>query len=341
MSGKIQNDTFFHSLAGKVSEKTIENVAAYVVAVEEELKAQVKSTVWSVEQVGEITRSGGGKRLRPALVYLSASATGLPFNLDRAIKIGACMEMIHMATLIHDDVIDDAATRRGNPTAFSVYGNTASILGGDVLLAKAMQILAEDGDLDMIRMTSQAVVDLAEGEVEELELRGRFTLLLEDHLRVLRKKTASFIECCCRAGAVCAGASTSSQDTLGVYGHHIGMAFQIADDILDYRGDHEKTGKPLATDFREGQATLPLISLIPLLSDEEKAFTDHKFGNGVTDDDLKMIIGWMEQRGSFDLADRHALDEVEQAVAALITLPQNDERELLASVADFVVQRQS
>src|SRR5690606_24250949 len=150
---------------------------------------------------------------------------------------------------------------------------------------------------------SQAVVELAEGEVRELELRGELRLSEKDHLEVLRMKTASFIECCCRAGALVADASPSIQNPLVAYGDHVGMAFQIADDILDYRGNQAQTGKPLATDFREAQATLPLIYLIPDLTEEEQVFTGHKFGNGVTDDDLRMIVGWMEQRGSFHKAD--------------------------------------
>lgn len=337
----MKTATFFDTLADTFPPETLERVGQFVLDVEDVLKHQVRSSVDFVEAIGDLTRSGGGKRLRPALVYLSACATGRPFDRDRTVNLGACMEMIHMATLIHDDVIDDAATRRGKPTAFSVYGNTASILGGDVLLAKAMGLLAEDGDLAIIRMTSQAVVELAEGEVRELELRGQFRVSLEDHLAVLRKKTASFIECCCRTGALAAGADLPAQESLAKFGHHIGLAFQIADDILDYRGEQSRTGKPLATDFREGQATLPLIHLVPLLSEEEQAFTDHKFGNGVSEDDLKMIIGWMDQRGSFRQSDADAEAHVLAALASLDTLPETPERELLRSVADYVVHRES
>lgn len=337
----MKTASFFDTLSVRVPAETLEQVGGFVLEVEEELRKQTSSTVALVEQVGELTRSGGGKRLRPALVYLSACATGREFDRSRIVRLGACMEMIHMATLIHDDVIDDAATRRGKPTAFSVYGNTASILGGDVLLAKAMTILAEDGDIEIIRMTSQAVVELAEGEVRELELRGQFALSESDHFDVLRKKTASFIECCCRAGVLAAGGTSEEASALGAFGHHIGMAFQIADDILDYRGDQATTGKPLATDFREAQATLPLIYLIPHLTEEERTFTDRKFGNGVSDDDLKMIIGWMEQRGSFGRADEAAQAEVSSALGSLDVLGSTPERELLRSVADFVVTRES
>ncbi len=337
----MKSDTFFDSLQSSVPNQTLAGIADFIFQVEEELADQLKSKIASVEKVGELTWSSGGKRLRPALVYLSAAATQLPFDQKRAVRIGAAMELIHMATLIHDDVIDDSSTRRGKPTAFSIYGNTASILSGDVLLAKAMYLLADDGDLEIIRMTSRAVVELAEGEVKELELRGKFELLKQDHYEVLRMKTASFIECCCRAGAILANSNVEQQNGLGKYGHHIGMAFQIADDILDYRGDAQKTGKPIATDFREGQATLPLIHLIEELTEEEKDFTDYKFGNGVSEDELKMIIGWMEHRGSFKKSDDDAHHEIQLAIQHLQVFPDSPEMSLLSSVADYIVARQT
>lgn len=333
--------TFFDALKGEVPESTILEIANFVEKVEDELCRQISSPVHTVTQVGELTRIGGGKRLRPMLVYMSAVSLGNTFDLQRAVKIGVAMELIHMATLIHDDVIDDAATRRGKPTAFSVHGNTASILGGDVLLAKAMALLAQDGDLQIIRLTSQAVVELAEGEVKELEFRGIFNLSQKDHFEVLRMKTASFIESCCRAGAIIAGAPKSVEDQLGKYGHHIGMAFQLADDILDYRGTPSETGKPIATDFRDGQATLPLIMLACQLTDEEREYTNHKFGNGVTEDDLKMIIGWMEQRGSFHHANKVAESEIDQATQALDVLKDSPAKSILNHVASYVISRKS
>src|SRR4051794_21397897 len=198
----------------------LNQVASEIQEVEKELAKQVSSNVELVEYVGKHTLEAGGKRLRPAFVTLSARACGNAFEPERTRKIGACMEMIHMATLIHDDVIDHSATRRGRETASAAYGNTAAILSGDVLLAKAMVILALDGDLEIIRTVSQAVVEMAEGEVRELEIRGQFDLTEAEHLQVLRMKTASFIQCCCESGAMIAGASDEVRRALGVYGHH-------------------------------------------------------------------------------------------------------------------------
>ena len=325
---------------GKIKPELLVQVGEEVARVEAELDRQMHSQVAMVKNVSHHTLDAGGKRLRPAFVALSAKATGLPYDEDRSRKIGACMEMIHMATLIHDDVIDNSPTRRGRDTASAVYGNTGSILAGDVLLAKAMRILAEDGDLAIIRTTSHSVVEMAEGEVRELETRLVFDLDEEAHLEILRLKTASFIQCCCEVGAILAGASEQAQKALHAYGHHVGMAFQIIDDLLDYRGDKAKTGKATATDFREGQATLPLIYLIDSLTEQESNVARQKFGSGVTDDEIRMISEWMTSRGAFEKAEALAHFHVASAIEALHILPENPARELLETVAHYVIGRE-
>lgn len=319
----------------------LQSIAEDVRKVEEELARQCRSEVELVSKVGLHTLEAGGKRLRPAFVALAARATGLPYLGERIVKLGACMEMIHMATLLHDDVIDNSPLRRGKPTASSIYGNTESILSGDVLLAKAMVILAEDGDLDIIRTVSLSVVEMAQGEVRELETRNDFDLSEAEHLTVLRMKTAAFIEGCCIVGALAAGANTEARDGLRSFGHHIGMAFQIVDDLLDYRGDREHTGKVRATDFREGCATLPLIYLRPKLSAQEREVARQKFGNGVMDDELAMISDWMRQRGAFDEAQRKAQAHIDGALAALQPLPDSDAKCVMEAIASFVLARQS
>lgn len=317
----------------------LEQIREEVEWVELELAQQVTSRVRLVDQVGRHTLTAGGKRLRPAFVSLAARATGLSFNPARARKIGAAMEMIHMATLVHDDVIDHAATRRGQATASSIHGNTVAILSGDVLLAKAMAILAQDGDLEIIRMTSQAVVEIAEGEVRELECRGRFDLDEAEHLEVLRMKTASFIQGCCEAGALIAGAEPAVRSALGTYGRHVGMAFQIVDDLLDYQSN--ETGKPRAADFREGQATLPLIHLRGSLEAAEEAQLQARFGTSATELEIEELVGWMRARGALAKAEAAARREGDNALAALRALPDAPARELLAQVVEFVLCRRT
>lgn len=330
--------SFLGALGAQVSEQLLSSLAEFVAKVELELRYQVASETELVEKVGVLTLTGGGKRLRPALVALSAMATQRPFELARAVKLGAAIEMVHMATLVHDDVIDKAATRRGNPTAASVCGSTASILGGDVLLAKAMALLAEDGDLAIIRAVSQAVVELAEGEVRELEVRGDAFLSEEAHLKVVRMKTASFIECCCRVGALLARATEPETDALCTYGHHLGMAFQTIDDALDFEGDPHVTGKPVGTDVREGQASLPLILVRDSFSPAMQSVLAAKFGQ-LQDDEADAVISATIVAGGVEAAKQRAQHEATAARLALGLLAESDEKLLLGSVAEFVVCR--
>ena len=314
-------------------------VSDEVERVEEELRRQVASQVHLVEQVGRVTLEAGGKRLRPAFVALAAKAIRSDVDEDRVVRLGACMETIHMATLVHDDVIDGSPTRRGRATAAAEFGNTAAILGGDVLLAKAMVLLARDGDLQIIRTVSEAVVEMAEGEVRELEVRGDFDLDEDSHIGVLRLKTASFIEACCEVGGRVAGATDAQIQALRAYGYHLGIAFQIVDDLLDYRGDRAQTGKTLGTDFRDGQATLPLIYLRETMSEAEATIARRRFGNGVSDDELRMIADWMATRGAFDRAEALARTHVNLAVDALTILPESLTRTVLSTVAEYVLMR--
>lgn len=325
-------------LQGKVDPAALTEIAHEIAEVERVLEHELNSHVELVSSVSAHTLRAGGKRLRPALVTLSAQATGLEFDTERARRLGACMEMIHMATLIHDDVIDGAATRRGKPTASETYGNTAAILSGDVLLAKAMKILAQDGDLAIIRLVSAAVVELAEGEVAELETRGRLDLTEEEHWAILRMKTASFIEACCRTGARVAGADSAAEDALGGFGHWIGIAFQLVDDLLDYRGDEPTTGKPRATDFTEGCPTFPLIALVPLLDDEERFWLGKWFGNA-DERAVDRVVALMGERGAFDAADAAADAAVEEACLQLNRLEETRHRDLLQAVAHFIRSR--
>ncbi|HRI44128.1 MAG TPA: polyprenyl synthetase family protein [Fimbriimonadaceae bacterium] len=314
---------------------------ADVERVEAELATLIDSPVEVVRQVGSHTLAAGGKRLRPAFVSLAARATGRPYDPARAVRLGACLELIHMATLIHDDVIDQADRRRGRATASSLFGNTASILSGDAMLAKAMVVLADDGDLGIIRTVSRSVVEMAEGEAREVECRGRFDLDEGKHLEILRMKTAAFIECCCRVGAALGGSDRETTAALAEYGHHVGMAFQLVDDILDFRGDPDRTGKPRATDFKEGCATLPLIRLRAGMQPEEAARVESWFGNGVSEDDLIDLVALMDAHGTFLEAESTARCHVVSALTALQQLPDSPDRRLLASAAEFVVRRAS
>jgi octaprenyl-diphosphate synthase len=236
-------------------------------------------------------------------------------------------------------VIDDAKTRRGRPTAAAELGNPAAILSGDVLLAKAMTILAEDGDLQVIRVVSQAVHDMAEGEVTELAARGHFDLAEDEYYRIIESKTGRFIEACCEVGAIIADASEEQTEALRHFGVAVGIAFQIVDDLLDYRGDRSKTGKATGTDFRDGQMTLPMIYLRGTLSEGEEKIARARFGNGASDDEIRMIADWMDTRGAFAGSEAEADLRISKAREALNVLPESRSRQVLQAVADYVLLR--
>ncbi len=331
--------TFLAHYKGSDASEIMAQVTENILDVEQELETMVLSEIPVVQEIGRHTLRAGGKRLRPAFVALAARAVSLSVDAKRIGRLGACLEMVHMATLIHDDVIDEADTRRGLPTAAKSFGNTASILSGDVLLARAMTILADDGDLGIIRSVAQSVVAMAEGEVRELSVRGQFDLSESEHLAILTMKTAAFVECCCRVGAKVAQATSEQEESLARYGHHIGLAFQIVDDLIDYRNTFAETGKTQATDFREACTTLPLIYLRDLLSDDERAFVSREFGNGVSDDEIKMITSWMDQRGAFARAEQKAKEHADLALAALHELPETEHRHVLEAVIGFILDR--
>lgn len=333
-------EMFLETLGSNLADQVVPLVAADVARVEAELADQMRSEVTTVAAVGEHTLLAGGKRLRPAFLALAARSVADQPDLGRLARLGACVEMIHMATLIHDDAVDHAPTRRGRPSAPLVFGETPAILSGDVLLAKAMAILADDGDLAIIRTVASAVVEMAEGEVRELETRCQIDLPRQAHFDILRMKTGAFIAACCRVGALVGGANATQADALESYGHHVGLAFQIADDLLDYRSPAAKTGKRVGTDFREGCPTLPLIALRSHLEPSEEIWLGEKFGGDVSDEEIEMVVGWMASRGAFAETEEEAMVHARQAQRALGDLPPGPIVDLLSGVAQMVVARQ-
>lgn len=326
------------AIAGSASGRAME-LEALLSRVDAELGTLCASEVELADCVAEAMLQAGGKRLRPLLVIASyRAAGGNPESEQRAIRLGACFEMIHMATLLHDDVIDDASTRRGQPTAFAMFGPTAAVLSGDVLLAKAMQVLAEDGEIEIIRAASQAVVDLAEGEVLELQSRSIHDLDLKTYELIIQKKTASLIECCCRVGAMAAGSEPEVVDALGRFGFHVGRAFQYVDDLLDYRGREAELGKVPGTDFAEGAATYPWILLLRARPHKQSRRLLRGFGSGQAAR-VDLARRSMENLRIFEQVESEAREELRLAQSQLARLPETADRVTLHSVAEFVVTR--
>lgn len=309
-------------------------------AVEAAMNDDLGSDVRTVYALTNHILSAGGKRLRPAMVALSARAITPECERRRVAMVGAAVEFVHMATLVHDDVVDNTATRRGKPTANAVFGNGVAVLCGDYILARAMRLLALDGDLRIIRTVSEITIEMSEGEVMEISATGRADLPLAEYLEILRKKTAVFVEGCCRCGAILAGADERSEAALADYGYRLGMAFQIADDLLDYTGDPLITGKPRGSDLRDGRATLPFLLALDAATPEERSRLHSAFGKAeLTDEEIQEVCAILEGYEAFDRTRSAARTHVVEADAALAVLPPSIARDCFSALTDYVVQR--
>jgi octaprenyl-diphosphate synthase len=318
----------------------LEFVQPDLAAVEERLNEEITSEVRKVRALSDHVLSAGGKRLRPAMVALSARAVNPEPDIERLTVVGASVELVHMATLVHDDVVDHTATRRGKPTANAVFGNGVAVLTGDFLLARAMRLLAQDGDLRVIRAISEITIEMSEGEVMEILATGDPRITQEHYSEILRKKTAVFVEGCCRCGAIVGCASPEHEAALAQYGCHLGMAFQIADDLLDYTGDPLVTGKPIGSDLRDGRATLPFLLALNEAHAADRDLILTAFGNAALDDAaVEDVVRVLERYDVCDRTRAAARSHVEQADAALSTLPPSRARDCFAALTDYVVQR--
>lgn len=319
--------------------KLLEIVSPDLQAVEELIEHEISSSVRTIWSLGRHVLSSGGKRLRPALVCLSAYVTDLPVDRNRLVSLATVAELMHMATLIHDDVVDNTTTRRGRPTASALFGNSVTVLTGDYLLAKAMRLLAEDGDLAILRTISQVAVAMSEGEVLQMLHIGDTSISEETYFDIIHKKTAVFIQGCCRTGALAADAPQPIVDALSDYGYHIGLAFQIADDLLDYTGNPERLGKPVGSDLREGKFTLPLIIALREASSTDRQRLLQLIEPPVKGAAIREVVDIISRYDGFRRTQSIAMRHAEQAIAALTHLPDNPIRHSLTALCHYIVHR--
>ena len=318
----------------------LEYVQPDLEAVEARMNADLGSDVRTVYALSRHLLNAGGKRLRPAMLILAARAVNPHADAVQLATVGAALEFVHMATLVHDDVVDNTATRRGKPTANAIWGNGVAVLSGDYILARAMRLLAIDGDLRIIRTVSEITIAMSEGEVMEITHTNNPNLSLDDYLEILRKKTAVFVEGCCRCGAILTGADAQTEAALADYGYRLGMAFQIADDLLDYTGDPAITGKPRGSDLRDGRATLPFLLALGEAAPGERACLLSAFGNpDLSDPEMLAICDLLAAHNAFDRTRAAASDHVRKAEAALAFLPPTLARDAFAALTEYVVQR--
>lgn len=279
----------------------------------------------------------GGKRLRPMLTLAAAKLCG--YDGPYHVHLAATVEFIHTATLLHDDVVDESAQRRGRPTANLLWDNTSSVLVGDYLFARSFQLMTETGSLDVLRILSNAAATIAEGEVLQLTAASDLATSEDIYLQVVRGKTAALFSAAMEVGGVIAGRDAALVKALYDYGDALGVGFQIVDDLLDYAGT-DATGKNIGDDFRERKLTLPVIKAVAVADAQEREFWVRTIEKGRQNEgDLEMALSLMEKHGTLEATRLEALAWMETAKSALAVLPDHEIKGMLLDLADYVVAR--
>ena len=313
-------------------------IAAELVEVERRLQAELRHPDPYIDELARHSFRIGGKRLRPALLLLSAQVAG-DIN-DNHRTLAAVVEMVHTATLVHDDVLDDAVVRRHRETMNARWNNHSSILLGDFLFTHAFAMAASLDDVFACRTLSDATNKVCEGELRQTAASGEFWLSRGDYIDIVQAKTAELCACCCELGVHYAGGSPADAQRLASYGRDLGIAFQIADDLLDLEGDEAVTGKSLGTDLAHRKMTLPLIYLRDAASKADAARLQELFDES-DPAHIGLLVDWLEDSGALRDARRTAEDYARRAAAELAPLPDSPAKATLLEVARFVVAREA
>jgi octaprenyl-diphosphate synthase len=314
-----------------------EAVASDLSAVNDLIIGQLHSEVGLVENIGHYIVDAGGKRLRPILVLLTAACLDYPHR--RHIELATIIEFIHTATLLHDDVVDVSDLRRGRPTANAKFGNAPSVLVGDFLYSRAFQMLVRLGSMEIMAILSDTTNVISEGEVQQLVNVRNPEVTEADYMKVIHKKTAALFEAACTTAAVLAGATEAQRQAAWRYGHHLGLAFQLIDDLLDYEGDQTALGKNIGDDLAEGKPTLPLIIALANTQGDDKALIQNAITQGGLEH-LQEIVTLVQRCGALEYTRRKAQEHADQAIAALAELPVNSWHQAMLELAQFSVTRQ-
>lgn len=312
-------------------------LAADMAAVDQVIRTRLHSEVVLVNQIGEYIIGGGGKRLRPALVVLSAQAFGYQGRQHH--DLAAVVEFIHTATLLHDDVVDESELRRGKATASALFGNAASVLVGDFLYSRAFQMMVEVGEMRVMQILADATNLIAEGEVLQLLNCHDAGVDTANYMRVIHCKTAKLFEAAMRLGAILGQASAAEQEAAAKYGMHLGTAFQLVDDVLDYSANEEQTGKHLGDDLAEGKPTLPLIYAMQHGSVAQAAVVRNAIEQGDVGK-FGEVLEIIHATGALDHTRQIALRETESACAALAGLSDTRYKQCLLDLAQFAATRE-
>lgn len=309
-----------------------------LVALEGEFGQDTVSGVQAITEIGEYLRNGGGKRLRPALLFLSSRL--FDYRGHGAVRLGAVVEIIHTATLVHDDIIDEAKTRRGRPAANTQWGNSKCVLAGDWLYMQAFKIAVQERNFRILDTLIELTQQMVEGELLQMEKLGQL-ITLDQHLDLIYRKTACLFSVCMRLGAILGGATPEQEEALGQYGRNLGMAFQIVDDVLDLTASEEVLGKPVASDLREGKVTMAVIHSLERCTAQERVkietiLRDRAF-DGVTRAEIMDIL---RRYGSLDAASARAMEYAECSRESICYFPDSEIKRALLWAPEFVVGRE-
>lgn len=325
--------------AAKPHESLAEHLAADLQAVDALIRERMASK--NAPRIPEVTAhlvDAGGKRVRPMLTLATAHICG--YEGTHHHKLAATVEFIHTATLLHDDVVDESAQRRGRPTANLLWDNKSSVLVGDYLFARSFQLMTATGSLRVLDILADASATIAEGEVLQLTAAANLATSEDTYLQVVRGKTAALFAAAAQVGGVIAGVEEEQERALHAYGDALGIAFQMADDLLDYGGESGATGKNIGDDFRERKLTLPVIKAVAAANEEERAFWQRTIEQGdQKDGDLQEALRLIAKHGTMEATRAEALDWSATAKTSMARLPDHPLREILIDLADYVVAR--
>ena len=307
--------------------------------VESLIQQKLKSEVNLIEKMSGHHLSSGGKRLRALLTLQSAKLTGYKED-NRDINLAACVELIHSATLLHDDVIDESKLRRGVKTTNSIWGNQSSILVGDYLLSRCFEMMVEDGDLEVLKLLSSTSAKIAQGEVLQLQHKGEADLLEETYIEIINLKTASLFSAATKTGACLSGSNDKEKKAIESYGRNLGLAFQIADDALDYYAKEKLFGKEIGKDFFEGKVTLPIITIFQKANSEEKSFLNEIMKKDKrTDEDFSETLALIYKYKAVEATLKKAEYFVNVSFDALSIFPVSEYKRILQNLTIFSLNR--
>lgn len=304
-------------------------------AVDKVIRSRLNSDVVLIRTIGEYIISAGGKRIRPAMLLMMAKALGYEGNLHHL--MAAVIEFIHTSTLLHDDVVDESDMRRGAATANAVFGNAASVLVGDYLYSRSFEMMVEADSMRIMQIMSEATTVIAEGEVLQLLNVHDSNVDFNRYMNVIKSKTAKLFEAATRVAAVLAGADKETEQQAALYGTHVGTAFQVIDDVLDYSGSAEDLGKNVGDDLREGKPTLPLIRVMQVGTPEQKALIRHAIEEG--DGDFERVAEAIRSTDAIEYTKSIAKEQADIAIAALDSLAESPYKQSLNELVTFSLAR--